>query len=700
MRPDFDPTTAATINRPMNKGSSFNDDTSRLDATAKVTGRAKYSKDMYLPNAIFVALVRCPYGAGELESFDKDAALKVPGVLDVDITGKEGKYQGQNVGYLAAETPHAMKRGMRALKAKWTKSPVKTTIGETIKEIPEVSQETKDLLAKADHVLEATYSTQVQIHACLETHGSVVDHQGDSATVYSSTQGTSAAKDGLEQTIGLPKSKYEVVCEYVGGGFGSKLNGAGKEGLTAAKVAAKYKRPTYLFVNRAEDQVDTGNRPSTHAVVKVGFAKDGKVLGGEIRTWGGVGVSRGGGNISLPSGRYKLGDIKRPHTEVSLNAGGPRPFRAPGSPPGAFIEELMLDEIATIAGVDPLQLRLKLERDEDRRDMLTLGAKLIGWSNRKATGSQKGAMRRGFGMGTASWHRGSFPTAAEVAIHRDGSVEARTGTQDIGTGQRTIMGVMAAEGLHVPLRLVSVNIGSSDLPGGPGSGGSMTATNSAPAMTSAGADARKKLLAAVAAREEVDVASLSIEAGAILKDKKPFMTWTEACSKLPSDTIVGQGDWSQQEARADTTTGHSHGAQFAEVEVDTETGVIRVKRVIAIQSGGRIISRKTAESQVIGAVIQGLSYALFEARVLDRNVGSMMNANLEMYKILGPNDMPHIEPILWTKGQTGVRPIGEPPTIPTAGAVACAVFNAIGKPVRHLPMTPDKVLTALEGAGA
>lgn len=701
MRPDtFNPTTAATSNRPMNKGASINDDTSRLDAAAKVTGRAKYSKDMYLPNAIFVALVRCPYGAGELESFDKTAALAVPGVLDVDISGKEGKYHGQNVGYLAAESTHAMKRGMRALKTKWTKSPVKTTIADGMKETPEIEQETKDLLAKADHVLEAVYSTQVQIHACLETHGSVVDHRGDSATVYSSTQGTSAAKDGLERTIGLPKSKYEVVCEYVGGGFGSKLNGAGKEGATAAQVAAKYKRPAYLFVNRAEDQVDTGNRPSTLAAVKVGFSKDGTILGGQIRTWGGVGVSRGGGNIAIPSGRYALGDIKHPHMDISFNAGGPRPFRAPGNPPAAFIEELMLDEIATIAGIDPLQLRLKLERDDDRREMLTMGAKLIGWSNRKATGSQKGALRRGFGIGTCSWHRGSFPTEAEVAIHRDGSVEARTGTQDIGTGQRTIMGVMAAEALHVPLSLVSVSIGSSDLPGGPGSGGSMTASNSAPAMAAAGADAGKKLLAAIAKRAEVDAATLSIENGAILKDKKPFMTWTEACSKLPSETVVGQGTWDQQEAKNDKTTGHSHGAQFAEVEVDSETGVIRVKRMIAIQSGGRIISRKTAESQVIGAVIQGISYALFEARVLDRNVGSMMNANLEMYKILGPNDMPHIEPILWTKGQTGVRPIGEPPTVPTAGAVACAVFNALGKPVRHLPMTPDKVLAALEGAGA
>ncbi len=698
--PTFDPTTAATANRPMNKGASIHEDTSRLDGIAKTTGRAKYSRDMFLPNSLFVALIRCPFGAAELESVEKDAALAVPGVIEVEIGGnKEGKYHGQNIGYLVAENPHAMRRGVKALNAKWKRLPVKTGIGDDL-ENAEPSQETKDLLAKAAYILEATYSTQVQIHACLETHGSVIDHNGESATVYSSTQGTSAAKDGLEREIGLPAAKFEVVCEYVGGGFGSKLNGAGKEGATAARVAAKYKRPTYLFINRAEDQVDTGNRPSSRAAVTVGFNKDGTVLGGQIRTWGGVGVSKGGGNIALPSGRYDLGDIKRPHKDITFNAGAPRPFRAPGNPPGAFVEELMLDEIATISGVDPLELRLKLERDDDRREMLRLGAKLIGWSNRKATGSQKGSLRRGFGMGTASWHRGNFPTEAEVCINRDGSVEARTGTQDIGTGQRTIMGVMAADGLRIPLNLVSVSIGSSSLPGGPGSGGSMTAPNSGPAMRLAGEDARKKLLEAVAAREKIEVGALSIENGAILRDAKPYLTWKEACSRLPSESLIGRGRWDQQAVKADTSKGHSHGAQFAEVEVDAETGVVRVKHIIAIQSGGKIICRKTAESQVLGGVIQGISYALFENRVLDRNVGSMVNANLEMYKILGPNDMPHIEPILWTRNQTGVRSIGEPPTVPTAGAIACAVFNAIGKPVRNLPITPDKVLTAVEGGQA
>ena len=167
-------------------------------------------------------------------------------------------------------------------------------------------------------------------------------------------------------------------------------------------------------------------------------------------------------------------------------------------------------------------------------------------------------------------------------------------------------------------------------------------------------------------------------------------------------TIVGRGRKNQ--GGQHPGTGHSHGAQFVDLEVDAETGVVRVNKVIAFQSCGRVVSRKTAESQIIGAVIQGLSYALFENKILDRTTGAMVNPNLEMYKILGAADMPHIQPILWEKGQTGVRALGEPPVIPTAGATACAVFNAIGTPVRHLPLTPDKLLAALaqgkKGGGA
>ncbi|MHC4101534.1 MAG: molybdopterin cofactor-binding domain-containing protein, partial [Planctomycetota bacterium] len=242
------PTVMPTENRSRNLGKTINDDTSRLDAVAKVTGQAKYSRDRYLPNSLFVCFIRCPYGAGELESTDTDAALAVPGVIDVNIRSREGKYHGHPVGHLVAESPLAMRRGLRALSPEWKQGAVKTRITDDLGDPPAPSSNTQALLDRADHVLEAVYTTPVQTHSCLETHGSVIDHRGDHAIAYVTTQGTMAARDGLGDALGLPESRYQVICEYIGGGFGSKLNGAGKEGATAARVAAKYQRPVYLFV--------------------------------------------------------------------------------------------------------------------------------------------------------------------------------------------------------------------------------------------------------------------------------------------------------------------------------------------------------------------------------------------------------------------------------------------------------------------
>jgi xanthine dehydrogenase YagR molybdenum-binding subunit len=712
--PEIDPTTMPTSNRPQNAGSSMNDDTARLDAHAKVTGRAKFGRDYYLPGSLYVAFIRCPYGAGKLTSCDSKAALAVPGVVEVSLEGRDmsqqqhalapsmqhdGQFHGQPVGFLVAESKQAMHRGLKALNAQWEQHPVQTRISDSNPSAEAPNNATTKALDNSDVVFEAVYSTESQTHSSLETHGSMVDHRGDSATAYCSTQGTFAARDGLDDAIGLPRSKYEVVCEYVGGGFGSKLNGAGREGTTAAQVASKYQRPVYLFVDRAEEHLDTGNRPSSRTYVKLGVRNDGNIVGGQIQTWGGAGVGGRGGGVRIPSGRYDLGQIQRSHTDVRLNAGAPRPFRAPGCPQGAFAEELMLDEIAAKIGKDPVELRLQLEQSSTRKKMFKEGAELIGWDQRQANGAQSGVMRRGFGCGSASW--GRFPSRAEaqVVIERDGSVEARTGTQDIGTGQRTVMGVVAADALGVPLEFVEVSIGNSNLPVGPGSGGSVTAHNTAPAMTAAARDARRQLLDAVGQRRGIKSEDLDVVEGEILQNGHSVMTWREACQQLP-DRLTGNGQWNRRKQQADPSKGNSDGVQFVDLEVDTETGIIYVRRIVPIQSCGKVVCRKTAESQIIGGVIQGLSYALFEEKILDPNVGAMVNPDLEMYKIAGSHDMPLIEPVLWTQGQSGVRSLGEPPTIPTSGAIACAVYNAIGAPVRQLPLTSPRVLAAMEGRTA
>lgn len=694
MRMDETPTDMPTTTRPMNKGSSVNDNASRLDGPAKVTGTAKYGRDVYFKNGLYVGFLRCPYGAADLATSDPEAARAVKGVVDVEISRKDGKYHGHKIGQVVGDSPLAVKRGLRALKATWTRKPVKTRISDTVQSLPDPSDNAKEALDKADLKFEAVYTTPVQPHSCLETHGSSVDFNGEKATVYSSTQGTGSARDGLDKHLGVPQAQIEVVCEYVGGGFGSKLGGPGKESVAAAIAAGKNKRPAYMFSDRSGEQTDTGNRPSSQTLARIAFKKDGTVTGGEIVTWGGTGIG-GGGGCTVPSGRYKLNVQKGRTTDVNHNGGATMPARAPGYPQGAFAEELIVEEMAVMAGLDPLDLKKKLASKDIYREMMDLGAKMIGWKDRKATGSQTGPMRIGYGVGLASWHSAGPGGDAEVAVHQDGSVEAKSGTQDPGTGTRTMVGIVAANGLGVPLSAVTVRIGRSGLPRGPASGGSSVTPMIAPTMDMAAKDAKKQILELVAKEANADVGEFDIKNGNITRKGERHLEWKEACAKLPVDGIVGK-----PREKPDNGPGGNEGVQFVKVAVDAETGVVHVKHVVAIQASGKVIFRKGAESQVIGAVIQGISNALFERQVLDRNVGTMLNDNLESYKIMGPYDMPKIETVLWTKDQQGVRGCGEPAIVPTSGAVACAIYNAIGKPVRDLPMTPDKVLAAMEGGKA
>jgi xanthine dehydrogenase YagR molybdenum-binding subunit len=697
---DQTPSDMPTTTRPANAGSSLNDNASRLDGPAKASGRAKYGRDMYLKDALYVGFVRCPYGAAVLKDANTDAAKSIPGVLEVDVPlGKEGKYHGHKMGEVVAESPLAVKRALRALKCTWEKKPVKTRITDTVTELPEPGEKTAEHFKSAELTLEAVYTTPVQPHSCLETHGGAVEWTDDKAIAYASTQGTSSVRDGIDKHLNRPQSEIEVVCEYIGGGFGSKLGGPGKELTSAATAASKYKRSAYMFDSRSEDQTDTGMRPSSQTLARIAFKKDGTILGGEIRTWGGTGVAGGGGGCNVPSGRYKLG-VSKPrdgHKDVTHNGGGPMPARAPGWPQGAFAEELMVDEIAALCNMDPLVFKRKLASEDVYRDMLDMGAKMIGWENRKPNGSQTTAVRIGYGIGTASWHGTGPGGSAEVAIHPDGSVEARTGTQDPGTGTRTMAGIAAASALGVPLSVVTVRIGHSTLPKGPGSGGSQVTGQIAPTMMNAAEHAKEQLLAIVAkaagATGDDATKGFDIKDGVITRNGKPHLEWKQACEKLPPEGITARN-----KGELDPGKGGNQGVQFVKLSVDTETGVVRPLHVVAIQSCGKVIFRKGAESQVIGSVIQGFSNALFERQVFDRNIGTVMNDNLEWYKILGPVDMPKIETVLWTHGQTGVRGIGEPPIVATSGAVACAIFNAVGRPVRDLPMTPDRILTAMASA--
>jgi len=379
---------------------------------------------------------------------------------------------------------------------------------------------------------------------------------------------------------------------------------------------------------------------------------------------------------------YDCPNVKTAEYDVFTNASPGAAFRAPGHPQGAFALEQAMDELAEKLGMDPVELRDLNDKSDARREERRIGREKFGWDELRKR-KDKGALRRGVGFAQGLWYNfDGPPSTAEVLIHDDGSIECRSGVADIGGGIRTATAQVVAEVLGVRASDVRVRIGDTSYPIGPPSGGSMTTQLLTPAVRAAAEEARKRLFDLVPGEKDLRAAA----------------------RKLNGRVVRGSGERAKDYEgwREDKYAATIGGAQFAEVEVDTRTGVIRVLRVVAVHDCGRPVNRLAIESQINGGVIQGISFALFEERMLDKPTGRMVNADLERYRIAGSKDVPRIEPILieqyYGRTNTDVSGIGEPATVPTAAAVANAVYHAIGKRIRRTPMTPSEVLATLGGA--
>jgi xanthine dehydrogenase YagR molybdenum-binding subunit len=675
-----------------NSGKALENQRGRVDAVAKATGAAKYTADVNLPKMALAEFLECPYGRARLKSFEEAAARAVKGVIEIAVEKRdEYKYCGQTAGYICAESRHALDDAVAALAMKWeVLEPSVDPVVELKKEnrpIPppldqsgktEDREKVQQAMESAAHVVEATYQTQIQTHSCLEPHCAVADYRGDQAEIWVSTQGTGTVRDGAAGAFGLDKSKIRVHCEYVGGGFGSKF-GADAEGELAAQLSRKLGRPVKIVNDRKREHLDTGCRPGSIQYMKFALKDDGTPSGGQVHIVGVGGPSRQGGGTTNPA-RYRFGPVVKSTIDVGLTVGDARAMRAPGNPQGMFAVDSFVDEMAAAAGVDPVEYRKQIDGNEIRKRMYEVGAAKIAWSQRpRPDGAGNGRFRRGIGVGVGDWGNGKGrDVQIRVDVFRDGTLRVVSGTQDIGTGNRTVLADVLANHLGIDRNLITADCGNSDYPPGPPSGGSVTARFISPAIR----DAADKV------REELKKLS-----GQQPKDAD---SWAAACRKIPGENFTVLGAWNDKYWGG----GSSEAVQFADVEVDTKTGVVRVRKVVALQNCGQAVNRLTVENQIIGGVIQGLSFALFEAKLLDPTTGAMVNPNLESYKILGAADCPEIVPIIWREGEDlGVRSLGEPPVIPTAGAVANAVANALGVRVRSLPITPAKVLAALSPKG-
>ncbi len=683
----------------------------RLDGPIKVTGQAKYSYDISRPGQLYGRILRSPHPHARVVGIDLSAAEKAPGVkaaMAIVQPGAKVMYQGEEVAALAAATEEQAGDALRLIKVTYEVLPHVATEALAMREGAPVvfkdgnikagdAEETGELEAgfkQAAHVVEATYSTQVQTHVSLETHGCVCEWEGDKLTAWASTQAVHGTREGFAKALDIPQANVRVITEYMGGGFGSKF-GPDTQGIVCAKLAKQAGAAVHLMLDRKEEHLASGNRPSSHSKVKAGVSADGMLTAFDAETWGTGGAGAGSG-FPLPY-IYVFPNRRRRHRDVYTNAGPQRAMRAPGHPQGCFTTEMLMDELADAVKMDPVAFRLKNLPPEAPnamwRSYFPVAAERFGWSKRHPTGDPaQGPIKRGMGCAANRWGGGGQGTKAHCEINPDGSVVMRCGTQDIGVGTKTIVAMITAETLGIPLDQVKPEIGDSNFPFSGGSGGSTTAPAVSPAIRVTAGRALDALKARVAPGLGVDPAVLVASNGRIhvKDDPSKGLAWKDACKQLGMQPISVDGEWERGLSASGTS-----GVQFAEVEVDVETGVTKVTRLTCVQDCGLVVDELTAESQCIGGMIMGVNYALFEDRILDRNTGHMVNPNMEWYLLAGARDIPTIDVKLMNQPERGVIGIGEPPTISTAAAVANAVANAIGTRIRSIPITPNKVIAAL-----
>ena len=684
----------------------------RLDGAAKATGRAQYSYDLNLPGMLWARVLASPHARAKVKSIDTTAAEAVPGVVaawkDAELINAEIQYAGQIVAAVAAESEEIATDALEKIKVVY--EPLDHQVVDddpklaTARPSERQDGEVDKAFGEADVVVEGDYGCAVITHCCLEPHGQVAEVRNGELYLWPSTQNVSRYCDRLDDAVGIARAKMHVDCQFMGGGFGSKF-AYDKWGVIGCLLAKQTGRPVKLLLERDLELAIAGNRPSAFAHIKVGAKKDGTLTAFQGEVWG----TGGGSGYSLRAFPYvfNIPNTRTKITGIRTNRGGQRAWRAPSHPQSCLLTMAALDDAAAALKMDALAFFKKNLGLTDRADVyaeeLDIAAGLIGYAKKAhLRGDQApGPIKRGLGIGLHTWGGLGHASECQVTINPDGSVSAEIGTQDLGTGARTVVAIVAAETLGLPLEAVEAKIGRTAYPPSGGSGGSTTTGGIATATRLAATDALNELLKAVAPRLGGEPDKLEAREGTIRQINQPgnAIGWANACALLGTNSISKRGanvpTEAQKQGFIDAGVG---GAQMADVSVDVETGIVTLNEMVAVQDCGLIIDMKTAESQVLGALIMGITYALFEEAVYDAATGRMLNADMEFYRLAGLADVGKLKVHMMTGDKyekRGVIGLGEPPVISPGAAISNAVANAIGVRVPHLPLTPDRVLAAL-----
>jgi CO/xanthine dehydrogenase Mo-binding subunit len=736
--------------KPWGKTTVVGTKTPRIDAYERVSGTAIYTHDIFLPGMLHGAILRCPHAHAKVKRIDLSKAEKMPGVQAI-LThtspsanlpwhfGDKGplsklfdphcRHEGDEVAAIAADSPHHAWDAIKAITVEYDELPFVSGIEEAMKEgAPPVhdggnrgrtrTNERGNIaqgFAEADVVLEETYRTSFELHTPLETHASVAQWDGNRLTVWDSTQGVFDIQKSLAQYLGLPLSSVRVIGHYMGGGFGSKLE-LGKYTVITALLARETARPVKICLSREETFLCVGNRPANVMRLRAGVKKDGTISALHMVNVGSGGAYPAGSGVGyLVQDLYLCPNVKVEETNVFINAGTARPMRAPGFPQCAWALEQMVDALALNIGMDPVEFRLKnipaysQTRNNTPftstglKDCLIEGARAFGWTEAKGRISRGGTIRRGVGVAAGMWGwEGSTVSTAIVKLFADGSVNLNIGASDIGTGTNTVMAMVVAEELGVPLEKIQVESADTATTSyAPGSGGSQTVLANSPAVRKAAAEVRTRLLELAAEELKCPVADISLKDGAIQTLTAPARTVPlhELQGLQQREMIVGVG---RRDPHPQGKIPLPFAAQFAEVEVNIRTGETRIVKFVAAHDSGRVMNRLTFENQVFGGVAMGIGFAATERRILDDGqTGKMVNANWHDYKIPTAVDIPPeqvcipVDPHDTECNNTGTKGLGEPATIPTAAAIANAICDATGIRITQAPVTPMQLVALL-----
>jgi xanthine dehydrogenase YagR molybdenum-binding subunit len=695
----------------------------RIDGVLKVTGAASYATDFAVKNVAQAFLVKSTIAAGKIVEINASAAEKAAGVLAV-VTHENApklasanlrggailqndrvEFFGQNIGVVVAETFEQARYAAGLIKVRYEESNAKVDFEKHSKEAVKPRAEDRQDMTRgnfdaafqtAEVKVEEIYETSIEHHQPMAPHATVaVWETPEKLTLYNESQVVNGVQNALAAAFGLKPENVRVITPHIGGGFGAK-GGAWGHVVIAALAARIVKRPVKLALTRQMMFNSVGLRQRNRQRLQLAATKDGKLtaLAHETVTHSAINAEFVEACGDCSKLMYDAPNAKITYRVAPMNVIIPTFQRAPGKSTGAFALESAIDELAYKLKIDPVEFRLRNEPAKDPSngkpwssrslvECLKKGAQSFGWSKRKMEPGQirEGNFLIGYGVGCGTYPARQRDTSAIVKLGRNGDGVRATvelAASDLGTGTHTILAQTAAETLNLPIEKIGVKIGDSSLPPAAGSVGSVGAASFANAVFEACAKAVSELqtksgrqyLAAPGVEELMKAANLN-----------------EYQTRVDAKPLPEAADYSS----------HSFNANFAEVWVNEMTGMVRVKRVVAATGAGRILNPKTAASQVIGGVIWGVGQALTEESLLDPRYGNFVTRTFAEYHVPANLDIGAIEAIFVAEedkyvNKMGIKGIGEVGIVGVSAAIANAIFNATGKRIRSLPITPDKLL--------